>query len=406
MSGWAALPPEDIVAEYRDEPTVWVFVRGQDFVAPRIVSVILPVRQYSVFIRQTVIVNRTVLIRDRGPRFAVNPGISPAIIAAVSRRPLRAYEVRPVVLAGTAKIPGALEVRAQDMRGRNIRDQVTVRQTQNVIRPADRVQPPQPLAAGEQGRLGDNPPRAARGGAPQPTTGQGRQQQEQTQGRGADQPRQPQKQQPAAEGRGGPPQKQPPAAEGRGGPPQSSSRRPRAAVVRRRSSRRQPRAAVVRRRSSRRQPRAAVVRRRSSRRQPRAAVVRRRSSRRQPRAAVVRRRSSRRQPRAAVVRRRSSRRQPRAAVVRRRSSRRQPRAAVVRRRSSSRQPRAAAARDAAALVAVSLRKSELRYKDGSRQIDGRLHAARSVIATPGRRVRNLHEAVCRNARRRSLSRDP
>ena len=255
--GWAALPPEDIVAEYRDEPTVWVFVRGQDFVAPRIVSVILPVRQYSAFIGQTVIVNRTVVVRDRGPRFAVNPGISPAIIAAVSRRPLRAYEVRPVVFAGTAKIPGALEVRAQDLRGRNIGAQVTVRQTQNVIRPADRVQPPQPLAAGEQGRLGDNPPRAARGGTPQPATGQGRQQQEQqgrgaqqqpeqkqqqeqTQGRGADQPRQPQtqqgprrdgeqqregrggpppKQQPATEGRGGPPPKQQPAAEGRGGPP-------------------------------------------------------------------------------------------------------------------------------------------------------------------------------------------
>jgi Family of unknown function (DUF6600) len=215
--GWAALPPEDIVAEYRDEPTVWVFVRGQDFVVPRIVSVMLPVRQYSAFIGQTVIVNRTVLIRDRGP-FAVNPGISPAIIAAVSRRPLRAYEVRPVVLAGTAKIPGALEVRAQDLRGRNIRDQVTVRQTQNVIRPADRVQPPQPLAAGERGRLGDNPPRAAQGGAPQPTTGQGRQQQEQ-QGPGAQQQPQ-QKQPPAAEGRGGPQQKQPPATEGRGGPQQ------------------------------------------------------------------------------------------------------------------------------------------------------------------------------------------
>ncbi len=242
--GWAALPPDDVVVEYADEPTVWIFVRGRDFIARRIVSVILPARRYSAFIGQTVIVNRTVLIRDRGARFAVNPGISPGIIAAVSRRPLRDYEIRPVVLAGTAKIPGALEVRGQDLRGRNMRARVTVRQTQNVIRPTDRVQPPQPLAAGQQGRLGDNPPRAARGEAPQPTTGQGRRQQEpqgrgavqqlqqkpqehQTQGRAGEQPRQPHgqqgprghgNQQPAIEGHAAPKPAQQPATEGRGAP--------------------------------------------------------------------------------------------------------------------------------------------------------------------------------------------
>ena len=165
--GWAALPPDDIVVAYADEPTVWVFVRGRDFIAPRIVSVILPMRQYGGFIGQTAIVNRTVLIRDRGPRFGVNPGISPAIIAAVSRRSLRAYDVRPVRLAGTGRIPGALEVRPQDLRGkREMRARVTVRQTQNVIRPADRVQPPQPLAAGQQGRLAQSPACGASRSAP------------------------------------------------------------------------------------------------------------------------------------------------------------------------------------------------------------------------------------------------
>jgi hypothetical protein len=212
--GWAPLPPDDVVVEYRDEPDVWIFVRGRDFIAPRIVSVILPVRQYNVFIQQTVIVNRTVVIHDHGPMFAVNPGISPAVVAAISRRPVRAFEVHPLVIAGTARIPGAREVRAQDLSDKNLRAQMRVRQTQDVIRPADRVQPPQPLAAGENGRLGDNPPRAARREAPAPTTGQTPQQRQQQQGRDAQEPRQPQTQ-----GRGADEQRLPPAREGRGAQP-------------------------------------------------------------------------------------------------------------------------------------------------------------------------------------------
>jgi Family of unknown function (DUF6600) len=212
--GWAPLPPDEVVVTYRDEPRFWNFVRGRDFIAPRIASVILPIRQYDVFIRQTVIVNRTVLIRDR---FAVNPGIAPNIIAKFSGRPLRTFDVRPVVLAGTAQIPGALQVRAQDVRSSNFRAQTTVRQTQNIVRATDRVQAPQPLAAGEQGRLGDNPPRAAQGRPS--TTGQApgaREQQPQGQ-----QPTQRQegrsKQDPAqTQGRGGVEQRQQAPTERRG----------------------------------------------------------------------------------------------------------------------------------------------------------------------------------------------
>src|SRR5947207_2883835 len=72
--GWAALPPDELVAEYRESPRYWVFVRSRDFVAPRIASVIVAEREYPVFFRETVVVNRTVVVRDRGPRFAVNPG--------------------------------------------------------------------------------------------------------------------------------------------------------------------------------------------------------------------------------------------------------------------------------------------------------------------------------------------
>ncbi len=243
------MPPDEIVVEYRDEPDVWIFVRSRDFVAPRLVSVILPVRQQDVFIRETVVVNQTIVIRERGPVVAVNPGIPPAIIAAAVGRPLRAFEVRPRILAGTAQIQGAVEVRPEDLRqGQAQRAQVTVRETQNVIQPSRNVPPAQPLAAGEQGRLGDNPPRAARQGGREPTTGQGpaggnqqrqgqqqqpdQQQQPGMQGRGPDQRQQgtqgrgpqqgtegrapQQKQQPqGTEGRA-PQQKQPQGTEGRG----------------------------------------------------------------------------------------------------------------------------------------------------------------------------------------------
>jgi hypothetical protein len=168
--GWAPLPPDDMIVEYVEEPRFWVFVRGPDFIAPRIAPFILPVARYNVFINETVIVNRTVLVAGHGGRFAVNPGISPALVAAATRRPLRTYDVRPTVLSGTAPIAGAVQVRPQDLGRRNFRPQAGLRQTQNVVRPADQVQPAQPLAASERGRLGDRPPRAAQRGADVPAT--------------------------------------------------------------------------------------------------------------------------------------------------------------------------------------------------------------------------------------------
>jgi hypothetical protein len=235
--GWAPLPPDEIVVEYRDEPDVWIFVRSRDFVAPRLVGVILPARQQDVFIRETVVVNQTIVLRERGPVVAVNPGIPPAIIAAAVGRPFHTFEVRPRILAGTEQIQGAVEVRAEDLRrGQAQRTQVTVRETPNVIQPSRNVPPAQPLAAGEQGRLGDSPPRAARQGGREPTTGQGgpaggnqqqRQQQRQQQQQGQQEQPPDQQQQPGMQGRGpdqrqqgtqgrAPQQKQPPqATEGR-----------------------------------------------------------------------------------------------------------------------------------------------------------------------------------------------
>jgi hypothetical protein len=190
--GWAPLPPdESIEVVYRDEPDVWVFVRARDFVAPRIATVILPEREYAGFLHDTVVVNRTVELRDR--HFAVNPGIAPAIVAAAVGRPIRSFDVHPRVLAGTAQIAGATQVRADELgRGRaNFREQL--RETQQEIRPTSQISQPEPLGRNERGRLGENPPRAATTAPTQGTQGRGnaQPQQPQTQGLGQREQRQP-----------------------------------------------------------------------------------------------------------------------------------------------------------------------------------------------------------------------
>jgi hypothetical protein len=105
----------------------------------------------------TALVNRPVELRDR--HFAVNPGIPAAFVAAAYGRPLQAFEVRPHVLAGTANVPGAMQIRAGDLR-RGPGNQAGRSGTRVV-----------PLARGEPGRLGTSPPLAARGSAPPTTTG-------------------------------------------------------------------------------------------------------------------------------------------------------------------------------------------------------------------------------------------
>src|SRR5215813_6176294 len=212
--GWAPLPPDNIAVEFRERPEVWAFCRPRDFLAPRVAAVVLPAREYPVLIRETVIENRTVIVSNRGPRFAVNPGIPAAFIAASVGRPLRAFEVRPRVLAGTVRFPNAVEVRAQDLRNpqvaRSLRTEV--RESRTEIRPTASVPNPRPLAPNEQGRLGDNPPRAAQGQFG--TQGRGTQpgQAPQTEGQ--------QKQLPQTQGKGGQPQQQLPQTQGKGGQPQ------------------------------------------------------------------------------------------------------------------------------------------------------------------------------------------
>jgi hypothetical protein len=188
--GWAPLPPEEVIVEYRDRPDFWIFCRAQDFTVGNLARVVVPVREYDVFFRDTVVVNRTYEFRNYG--YAVDTGIAPNVVAAFVGRPIRTFDVRPLVLAGTARIPGAVEVRNEWLReGR--RDeflrQAAVSETSRTITPANRIPPPQPLAAGERGRLGQNPPRAAQGtsalgqGQPQGTQGRATTPEEQRPGR-------------------------------------------------------------------------------------------------------------------------------------------------------------------------------------------------------------------------------
>ncbi|MBX9758511.1 MAG: hypothetical protein K2Y29_07005, partial [Beijerinckiaceae bacterium] len=158
--GWSPLPPEDVIVEYRDNPDVWTFVRARDIVAPRISTVIIRERRPEI-LQQTVIVNRTVVVRDRG--VIVNPGISPNYVAAFVGRPIVTYDVRPRVIVGTTRINNAIEVRVDDLRDRRRfqEQRPVIRETRTRIEPVREIPPPQELRANEQGRLGDRPPRAA-----------------------------------------------------------------------------------------------------------------------------------------------------------------------------------------------------------------------------------------------------
>jgi len=168
--GWAPDPPDEVIASVDDDPAYWCFVGTPDLFAPSIVAVILPATRVVEVFRRTELVNRTVLLRGPGQHFAVNPGIPSSFVASASGRPIRSFQVRPRVLAGTAGVPGAVQVRAQDLRrpsgnrpsGRAATRDI-VQRSSTIIRPTRSAQPPQALARGEQGRLGGTPPRAARG---------------------------------------------------------------------------------------------------------------------------------------------------------------------------------------------------------------------------------------------------
>jgi hypothetical protein len=159
--GWAPQGPDEIYVEVRDNPRFWVFVDAPHFTSDRLWAEIEPGWHHPVFLQQTVIVNRTVVIRESDRTVAVNPGIEPTLIAREIGRPIPVYDVRPVVLAGTAKIEDAMEVRP-DEKPRKIEEKL-VERTDEVVKPAGTDETPAALAPNEPGRLGQRPPKAAGG---------------------------------------------------------------------------------------------------------------------------------------------------------------------------------------------------------------------------------------------------
>ena len=178
--GWAPSPPDEVIYEYDDNPGWWIFVSPRYMTAPRVYRHVLPPRRSTVIIRQTVIVNRTLPLGQGRGRFAVNPGISPNVVAAIGRQPVRTFRVAPRVLPVTRGVQGAVTVQPQALgpRGRNAppgarpapnpQVRVTVQPTNQTVAPIGTVKPPQALPRNERGRLGDRPPRAAQGAQPAP----------------------------------------------------------------------------------------------------------------------------------------------------------------------------------------------------------------------------------------------
>jgi hypothetical protein len=172
--GWAPMPPDEVIDEYEESPDVWCFVRPHEIFAPRVAFVAFQRPQVTVFLRQTVVVNRTVFVRQGGVRAFANPGIPPSFIAARIGRPIQTSVVQPHVLRGTVGVAGAVVGAA--VVGAAVHESVRAHNT--VIQPATSVPPPTRFQAGRVD-LGPDAPNALKrtaspGSAPSgPTAPQG-----------------------------------------------------------------------------------------------------------------------------------------------------------------------------------------------------------------------------------------
>ncbi len=171
--GWAPLPPDPYIAVYEADPLFWAFVAVRYLTQPRWRHYAVSSRHRAAWLRRSHVVNRTFGVR--GARLAINPGLSPAFVAAQTHSALPAYRVRPRVLGRTQGVAGAVQVNRADLRagrgtqprGRNARrgsgaNAVTLQQT-TTIKPSTSAAP-QRLQKGQRGHLGSHPPRAAQGG--------------------------------------------------------------------------------------------------------------------------------------------------------------------------------------------------------------------------------------------------
>lgn len=168
--GWAPLPPDELIDDYDDDPSYWVFIAPRFLTARRLHGYFVPRNRHAFVFQRSRVVNRTLRF-ERG-RAGVNPGISPAFVARHTGRALPTYRVSPHVLAGTQGVAGAVRVSPQQLRtrvppgrkpGAPRVNAVAVQRTTVTIKPTATVTAPQPLGRQERGRLGTHPPRAAQG---------------------------------------------------------------------------------------------------------------------------------------------------------------------------------------------------------------------------------------------------
>jgi hypothetical protein len=155
--GWAPMVPDEVIDDYEERPEIWCFVRPHEIFAARVAFVAFPRTQVNVFVRQTVIVNRTVFVQHAGGHVIANPGIPPSFIAAKIGRPVETVSVQPHVVRGTVGVTGAVVGRSNP--GAPIRE--TVRVQTAVIQPATSVPPPVRFHPGEA-NIGPDAPNVLR----------------------------------------------------------------------------------------------------------------------------------------------------------------------------------------------------------------------------------------------------
>lgn len=172
--GWAALPPDDLLADYEAEPALWLLAPLRYLTSPRLRTYVVPQRQRLRVFRATRIVNRTLPVQ--GAQLGVNAGLAPGFVAAAMRTAVPAYRVQPRVFVATQGVAGAVPVRQEDLRKdlrkgaarrRGGAPAITLQRTNTPILPAAGAPAPKPLGKDERGSLGPRPPRAAQA-APAP----------------------------------------------------------------------------------------------------------------------------------------------------------------------------------------------------------------------------------------------
>jgi hypothetical protein len=169
--GWCPLPPDDILAETDTDPDVWMFVEAQDLVAPEIDVVVLAFAETAVFIRQTVIVNQTLIVRNKNVAVAANPGVPPSIVAAALKHPVQPVTVRPKVVPGTEGVAGATVAKA-GARGRTATREI-IRPEAKLIQPAASVPRATRFRPGQAAAAGPDTPNVLKRGGQISTTKRG-----------------------------------------------------------------------------------------------------------------------------------------------------------------------------------------------------------------------------------------